>query len=63
MRYFQDLIKDLHGDTSGDFRDCLLGLFETPARYDAYAIKKSIYVSIQLCQITLYVIICHQYLV
>jgi annexin A7/11 len=41
--YGRDLIEDLVSETSGDFREVLLALFETPARYDAWSIKKALY--------------------
>jgi len=41
--YGRDLIEDLVSETSGNFKEVLLALFETPARYDAWSIKKAIY--------------------
>ncbi|ELU09600.1 hypothetical protein CAPTEDRAFT_184779 [Capitella teleta] len=41
--YGQDLIEDLSGELGGDFRETVLGLFESPARYDAWAVKNAIY--------------------
>jgi hypothetical protein len=40
----QDLIEDLSSELGGDFRETVLGMFETPARYDAWAVKNAIYV-------------------
>lgn len=41
--YFQDLIKDLHSELSGDFRKLVLATLKTPAEFDAselhFAIK------------------------
>ena len=47
MEYFlQDLTEDLKSELSGDFKSCILACFESPARYDAWCVKKAIYVSL-----------------
>ena len=42
-KYSRDLIKDLEDKFSGEFRDCLVGLYKSPAEFDAdllyYAMK------------------------
>lgn len=37
-------MKDLRSELSGDFKQSILGCFETPARYDAWEVKNAIYV-------------------
>lgn len=41
----QDLIEDIRSELSGDFRESVMACFVTPARYDAWSVKESIYVS------------------
>ena len=45
LSYFQDLIKDMKSELSGDFKETVLACYETPARYDAWCVKNAIYVS------------------
>ena len=39
---FKDLIKEIDGETSGNFQDTLKALLMAPAEYDAYQLKKAI---------------------
>ncbi|XP_067938086.1 annexin A7-like [Watersipora subatra] len=39
--YGKDLIKDLHGELSGDFRETIMALFEATTYYDAWTLNKA----------------------
>ena len=40
-KYSRDLIKDLEDKFSGEFRDCLVGLYKSPAEFDADLLYKA----------------------
>lgn len=40
--HFQDLIKDLHSELSGDFRKLVMAMMKAPAELDAYEIHAAI---------------------
>ncbi|XP_070543641.1 uncharacterized protein [Ptychodera flava] len=40
--YGKDLVKDLHGETSGNFRTALMALMKRPAEYDASELNKAV---------------------
>ncbi|XP_077989605.1 uncharacterized protein LOC144443887 isoform X2 [Glandiceps talaboti] len=40
--YGKDLIKELHGETSGNFRTTLMGLMKKPAEFDASEVNKAV---------------------
>ncbi|KAK3586058.1 hypothetical protein CHS0354_033180 [Potamilus streckersoni] len=42
-QFGRDLIEELSGDLSGDYRKCVTALFVPPAEFDAYCIKDAIY--------------------
>ncbi|GFR93945.1 annexin [Elysia marginata] len=41
--YGRDLIKDIKGELSGDYKELVMALFVAPAEYDAWCIKEAIY--------------------
>ncbi|RUS89811.1 hypothetical protein EGW08_002423 [Elysia chlorotica] len=41
--YGRDLIKDIKGELSGDYKELVMALFIAPAEYDAWCIKEAIY--------------------
>lgn len=43
---FQDLVKDLHGELSGNFRETIMALFEPTTYYDAWSLNKAMMVCI-----------------
>lgn len=42
---FQDLVKDLKSELSGNFERLVLAMLKTPAEYDAYELYSAIKVS------------------
>lgn len=42
---FQDLIKDLHSELSGDFRKLVMAMLKTPTEFDASELNSSIKVN------------------
>lgn len=40
--HFQDLIKDLHSELSGDFRKLVMATLKSPAEFDAYELNSAI---------------------
>ena len=44
----QDLIEDLKGELSGDYKELVMAMFVSPAEYDAWCVKEAIYVSVLL---------------
>lgn len=49
--YFQDLIKDLHSELSGDFRKLVMAMLKAPAEFDASELYSSIKVKAQITTI------------
>lgn len=45
--HFQDLIKDLHSELSGDFRKLVMATLKTPAEFDASELNSAIKVNTQ----------------
>lgn len=45
--HFQDLIKDLHSELSGDFRKLVMATLKTPAEFDASELYSAIKVNAQ----------------
>ncbi|KAI8794301.1 annexin A7 [Biomphalaria glabrata] len=41
--YGRDLIHDIKGELSGDYKELVMALFVSPAEYDAWCIKEAIY--------------------
>ncbi|KAH9504037.1 Annexin A7 [Bulinus truncatus] len=41
--YGRDLISDIKGELSGDYKELVMALFVSPAEYDAWCIKEAIY--------------------
>ncbi|XP_076455725.1 annexin A5-like [Babylonia areolata] len=41
--YGRDLIEEIKGELSGDYKELVMALFVTPAEYDAWCIKEAIY--------------------
>ncbi|KAL8558385.1 hypothetical protein ACOMHN_019794 [Nucella lapillus] len=41
--YGKDLIKEVRGELSGDYKELVMALFVPPAEYDAWCIKEAIY--------------------
>lgn len=41
--YGRDLIKEIKGELSGDYKELVMALFVPPAEYDAWCIKEAIY--------------------
>ena len=46
--HFQDLIKDLHSELSGDFRKLVMATLKTPAEFDACELHDAIKVNADL---------------
>jgi len=44
---FQDLIKDLHSELSGDFRKLVMAMLKAPAEFDASELNSAIKVNAQ----------------
>ena len=40
--HFQDLIKDLHSELSGDFRKLVMAMLKSPAEFDAHELHDAI---------------------
>lgn len=45
--HFQDLIKDLHSELSGDFRNLVMAMLKSPAELDASELHSAMKVSAQ----------------
>lgn len=43
--YTQDLVKELKGETSGNFKAVLVGLCQTPIEFDCDQLKKAMKVN------------------
>lgn len=41
--YGRDLIEDIQGELSGDYKETVMALFVPPAEYDAWCVKEAIY--------------------